>query len=198
MDFEFEGGVDAHDQVVEGHAEVAVDLEFHHVEMLHAVVGGIVRVHVDVGLGADDAFVHFEVTVGAHQHAAGSAGDVARHLGGDVEAERDGVGEGEFDLVQVAAGAEEAKVRDHAAARSNESDGFLSGVLAVLIEALHRSQLMTRTEEGFDSLLGEVGVTGGDVYQQSVGRLGLLGQGKAHLGVNLLADHVLDDGTWGR
>mgnify|MGYP003429900033 CR=1 FL=1 len=48
VDFEFEAGINAHDEVVEGHAERAVDLEFHHIEVFHAVERGVGE-GVDIG-----------------------------------------------------------------------------------------------------------------------------------------------------
>ena len=175
-----------------------MDFEFHGVEVFDAVVGGIVRVHVDVRLGADDAFVELEIAVGSHQHAAGGAFDIAGHADRDVEAERDGIGVGEFDLVEAAAGAEDAEIGNDAAAGANESDRLLGAVLALLVEPFHRRQLVARPEQGFHGGLREVAMAGGNVNQQCVGDLGRGGERQSHAGINLFANKVFDNssGRW--
>ena len=74
VSFQIEALVNANDDVIEGYRTWAVDLHLHGVEVLHTIEHGIVRVHVHVGLGADDSLVHFEISVRAHQHAARGSG----------------------------------------------------------------------------------------------------------------------------
>lgn len=119
VSLKIEAGVNPDNDVIVGGGAWAVDLELHGVEVLDAVEGGVVRVHVDVGLCSDDAFIHFKIAVGAHEHAAGSAGNVSRHANGNVEAKCDRVGECKLHLVEVAAWAENAEVGNHPAARAD-------------------------------------------------------------------------------
>ena len=101
--FKIEAFVYPDDDVVEGGCAVAVDLHFHGVEMFDAIEGRIIGVHVNVWLGADDAFVHFEIAIGPHEHAAWSSYYVTRHFDRDIESESDSVCESEFNLVELAA-----------------------------------------------------------------------------------------------
>ena len=103
--------------------------------------------HVDVRGGADHALGQLEKAGGAHEHAAGRALDVAGAAHRNVETQGDGVGEGELDLVEVAAGAENAEIGDHAAARADERDGFLGRELALLIQPFLRMELVALAEE---------------------------------------------------
>lgn len=66
MGFQVEALVDANNDIVKGYRAWAVDFHFHDVEVLDSVEGGIVWVHVHVWLGANNAFIHFEVSVGSH------------------------------------------------------------------------------------------------------------------------------------
>ena len=50
--------------------------------------------------------------------------DVSRQADRNVKAEGDRVGHGEFDLVDVAAGSENAEVRDDSAARADEVNRY--------------------------------------------------------------------------
>ena len=88
VDLELEVRVDADEQAVKGGRAGPADAELHVVARLHAVVRGVVRVHVHVRGRADDAIRHLEETGRTHQHAAGGALDVAGLSDRDVEAER--------------------------------------------------------------------------------------------------------------
>lgn len=193
MDFEFERFIDADEEAVEGGGEVAADGEFHEVACFYFVVSGVVGVHVDVGGGTDDALLHLEEACGAHEHTAWGTCDVTRGADGDIEAEGNGVCKGELDLIEVAAGAEDAEVGDDAAAGADEGDGLLGGVLAFLVEPLHGAKLVALAKEGFHGLGREVAVAGGNIDYQGIGRGSLTGDREAHLTINALADELLDN-----
>ena len=151
--------------------------------------------HVDVGLGADNAVVHFKISVGAHEHTAGGVYCIAGHTDGDVKAESYGIGVSEFNLIEIAAWTEDAKVRDDSAPWADESDGFFGGVSAILVELFIRSERVAFSEEGFNSLFREVAMTRTDIDDKSVGGFGLLRKWEPHFLVNLLANHVFDNGS---
>ena len=73
----------------------------------------------------------------AHDERAGRAFDVARDAHRDVvDAETDGVGEGQLHLRVLRMRTENAQVRDQAAAGADQGDHLFRGVVAVLIERL--------------------------------------------------------------
>ena len=195
VDFEFERGIHADDKFVESHGERAVDFQFHGVEVLHSIVGGIVWMHVSVWLGAYDTLVHLEIAVRSHQHATGSAFDRAGHGDWNVEAEGNRIRVGELDLIEIAAGAEDAEIGNNPAAWTDEGDGFFRGVLAVLVEPLHGRELVARAEKRFHGRLRQVAVAGGDIDEQSVGRFRSLWQRQSHAGVNLFPNEVFNNSS---
>lgn len=160
VDFEFEGGIDPDDQLVEGHAERAVDFELHDIEMFYAVECGIIGIHMNVRLRADDPFIELEIAVGPHQHASGRVGDVSGHFHRDLETEGNGIGVGKLHLIQAAARTKNPEIGNHPAPGTDQRDRFFRSVLAILIEAFHRRQLMAGTEQRLDRLLGEVAMSG--------------------------------------
>jgi hypothetical protein len=117
---------------------------------------------------------------------------------GTVETERDGIGEGELDLVEVAARAEDAEIGDHAAARADERDGFLRGKLILLIEPLHRRELRALAEERLDRLRGQVAMPRADVHQQGIRRQHRARGGPAQPLIEGPAHEVLDFNPMGR
>ena len=172
MDFEFEAGIDAHDQIVEACvARGRSDFEGDAVEMFHAVKSGVGGRHVDVARGANEAILHFQHSFRSHDVAAGRAFDVAGHFYGQIDAELDGVGDREFDLRQIPAWAEDAEIWDHAAARSDERHGLLGGKLAFLIEPLVDGEFCARPEEHFQILRRNVHVPRGAIHDERRGGL---------------------------
>lgn len=167
MDFKFESGINADDQVVELRgAAGSGDFEDDFVQMFDAVKFGIVWRHVNMAGGADDAVFHFQHPLGAHDVSAGGAFDVAGHADGDVDAKLDSVGEGEFHLGEVSGGAEDAEIGDDSFAGSDEGDGLIGGELSILVEPLVHGQLGTGAEENFQVFRGNVHVAGGAVDQE--------------------------------
>ena len=100
---------------------------------------------------------------GAHQPAAGRIAMVAALAHRNVQAQRDRVREGQLDLAVIAAGAENAQVRDHPLPRADDGHGFLRGEEAVLVEPFERRELVALAEQAFEVFLGHVAVAGGDV-----------------------------------
>jgi hypothetical protein len=107
---------------------------------------------VDVPQRADHAVRHLKKSRRPHQHRAGRAFDVAGNAQGNVEAQRDGVRVGQFNLVQIPARAENAQIGNHAAARADERDGFLRGKLAFLIQPFVNVSLMSLCQKEFPPL----------------------------------------------
>ena len=93
---------------------------------------------MDVPLGADDAFGQLHHARGADEHATGRAGDLAAGPHGQVDAQRNPVGEGQLHLAVVARGAEHANVGQHAATRADDHHRLCGGVEAVLVERSFR------------------------------------------------------------
>jgi len=91
---------------------------------------------VDVARGANEAVFHFEQSLRAHHISARRAFDVPGHADREVDAELDGIRDGEFDLGEVSARTENAEVRDDAFARPDERDGLLGGELSFLVKPL--------------------------------------------------------------
>src|SRR5205823_9618642 len=105
--------------LVETDAAGTADFQLHVAAGFYAVKVRVIRRHVHVTHGANHAFLHFEKSRGAHQHGAERAFDVAGNSQGQFEAERDAIGVSEFDLVEVAARAENAEIGNDAAARAD-------------------------------------------------------------------------------
>ena len=168
VDFEFDflAGPDD-DFLKNGRAVAAFNAEVHFVSILNAVVGAVGRSHVDVPHGADDALAEIDDSLGTDKDATRCAFDIAANADGQVDAEANPVGEGEFDLGLAPTRAEHADVGDHATTGAEDGDGFLGGVETVLIKPLRGGQIVL-PEQGFDMFLREVAVPGGDVDKERV------------------------------
>ena len=97
--------------------------------------------------------------VRAHQHATGSACDVARHADRNVETEGDRIGESELHLIQIPARSEDSEIGNDPASWPDQGYGLFRRVLAFLVKPLHRSQLVAGAEKRLDRFLGEVAMT---------------------------------------
>ena len=150
--------------------------------------------HVNMALGADDADGHFKKSCRAHQHTTGRVLDVAGTAQGNFKTERNGVGVSQLNLVKIAARAEDAQIRDHAAARSDERDRLLRGELAIHVEPLVNGEFRALAEKRFHRVLREMAVTCADVDDKRTRRGSHARQRLAKLGVNRLSNHVFNDG----
>ena len=74
---------------------------------------GVAIAHVNVTSGANYAFLQFDNSLGAYQHTAGGALDVAAVADGSVDAERNGIGEGQLNLAGRPRGTQNAHIRQH-------------------------------------------------------------------------------------
>ena len=128
-------------------------------------LGGVLGGGVDVALGGDDALLDLHLTAGAHQLAAGGAGDIAGfpHRGGDTDAP--GVGEGDLHLVLAPAGPQDGDAGEGALG-SHDVDALGAGVLPGLGEFLLGGEGGALAEEGLQGLLGHMDVASGsfDLY----------------------------------
>src|SRR5690606_22202635 len=86
----------------------------------------------------------------------------------DIEAERDRVGVGKLDLVDVTARTQDAEVGDDAAARSDQGDGFLGREMTFLVKLLKNLQLVALAEQDVHRLLGQVAVPGAGIDDERI------------------------------
>ena len=98
--------------------------------------------------------------------------DITGHADREIDTELDGVGEGEFDLGEVSAGAEDAEIGNDATSRTDESDGLFGGELAFLVEPLMDSEFGVWSEKGGEIFGGNVHVACGAIDHESRGRRG--------------------------
>ena len=137
VDFELGVFVGPHEQVFkDDRALRRFDPQPHEVAVLHAVVRGVIEIHVDVAGGADHTFAQLDDALGADEHAAGSPLDVAAVADRGVDAERDGVGKGQLDLAVRTSGAKHAHRRQHSPPRADDHHCLLGGIKTVLIQRL--------------------------------------------------------------
>lgn len=170
MNLEAEAGIDADDEIVEaGIAGGRSDFEGDAVEVFDGVKLCVDWGHVNMASGAYETFAHFEHSCGAHDVATWGTLDIAGHANGEIDTELDGVGEGEFDLGEVSAGAEDAEIGNDATARTDEGDGLFGGELAFLVEPLMDSEFGVWSEKGDEIFGGNVHVASGAIGHESWG-----------------------------
>src|SRR4051794_30518107 len=107
VDLQLPVGVGPHQQALQRGGAGALHPEVHPVLGLHAVIRGVLRPHVDMPLGLDDAPGQHQAPRRADQEAAGRPLDVAGELHGDVEPQADRVGDRQFDLAERPARAQD-------------------------------------------------------------------------------------------
>jgi hypothetical protein len=142
---------------------------------------------------ADHAVGHLKKSRRPHQHRAGRAGDVAGRAQGNVKTERDGIGVGEFNLVQIPARAENSQIGNHAAARPDERDRFFRGKLSFLIKPFVNLKLVAFAEKHFDRYWREMTMPRADVDDERVHSARGARQWLAKLGINGLSNEMFDD-----
>jgi hypothetical protein len=173
VNLEAEAGIDADDEIVEaGIAGGRSDFEGDAVEVFDGVKLCVAWGHVNMASGADEAFAHFEHPCGAHHVATWGSLDIAGHANGEIDTELDGVGEGEFDLGEVSAGAEDAEIGNDSTARTDESDGLFGGELPFLVEPLVDGEFGVWSEKGDEIFGGNVHVASGAIGHESWGGSG--------------------------
>ncbi len=78
---------------------------------------------------------------------------------GGVDAQRDRIGQSQFDLAGTTRWAQHANVWQHAATRSNDHDRLLGRVKTVLVKIFFRFQDAAGTKQDFDVLVGQVNMS---------------------------------------
>ena len=131
-------------------------------------MGRVGRAQVDVPLVADHAALQPDHAGRAHEIGARRIAVVAALAHRHVQAQRHRVGEGQLHLAVVAAGAEDAQIRDQAMTRADQRHRFLRREKAVLVERLERRQRPALAEQPLQVFLRDVTVAGGDVDHQRV------------------------------
>src|ERR1017187_1034935 len=170
VDVEQDVLVHAHTHPLERHGGRAAHPQLHVVAMLHAEVSRLRGVHVGVHGGANHAFLYLDHPAGSHDERAGSAVDIAREADRHVvQAQADGVGEGQFHLRPAADGDQNSEVRKQPAAWTDQRDGLFGGELAGLVERVVNGQLIALPEELVQVFAADVHVARGGVYDQGRG-----------------------------
>lgn len=118
---------------------------------------------MDVAGGPDDAIFHFQDALGAHDVSAGCSLDVAGHFYRQVDAELDGIREGQFNLRQIAFGTQNTKIRDDAFARADEGHRLFGRELTLLIEPFVNGEPGPFAEKDSKVFRRDVHVPGGAV-----------------------------------
>jgi hypothetical protein len=144
------------------------DPEIHFVAGFDTEVFEVGRTHMHVSLSSDDAGLQFDNPFRADEDATGRITMIAADTYRSVNAERDGVCEGEFYL-GGSDGAEHAHFGQHASARSNHHHRLLGGEVALLVEHLVRFELRTFAEQDFDVFLRQMHVPGRDIHDKRIG-----------------------------
>ena len=115
-----------------------------------------------------------------------------------IEAERNAVGVGQLHLVERPARAEDAQVRNDAAARADERDRLPRGELAFLIKPLEHLEPVPLAEEDLHRLLRQVAVARADIDDERIGRRRGARQRPAQPRIDGLAHQVFHHGAMGR
>ena len=157
------GGNTADDIIEHQAAAIGINFQPDDLLILNAELLAILRGEVDVALGDDNAFLQFDLALGANQTAAGGTGQVTGfpHEGGDADGT--GVGHGKLDLGLLADGAENRN-HSHGLFGADDLDFFIGGKLAGLGKRFFEGQLEALAEQGLQILLGKVQMTGGSFY----------------------------------
>ena len=157
------GGNTADDIIEHQTAAIGINFQPDDLLILNAELLAILRGEVDVALGDDNAFLQFDLALGANQTAAGGTGQVTGfpHEGGDADGT--GVGHGKLDLGLLADGAEN-RDHSHGLFGADDLDFFIGGKLAGLGKRFFEGQLEALAEQGLQILLGKVQMTGGSFY----------------------------------
>src|SRR5262245_34979843 len=145
--FELAGRGEAHEQILQDRGTGALDAEMDAVAILDAVVLTISWPHMRMALVANYAAGQLDHARRPHQVAAGRIAMIAALAHWDVQSERNRVRKCQFHLAVIAAGAEDAQVRDHPVPRAYDRDHLLGGEEPVLIEPLVRLELMASAEK---------------------------------------------------
>src|SRR5436305_1820341 len=95
--FQFDLRVVADFDVFERKSAWAIDMQLHYVAIFDLEVGHVRFAHVNVPGRPDDPFPHGQSAIRSYHHATCAPFDVAGDAEGEVDAEEDAVGVGEFD-----------------------------------------------------------------------------------------------------
>jgi hypothetical protein len=118
---------------------------------------------------SDYARLQFDDTCGTHKYASWRVAMITADADGNIDSERNGIGERQFDL-RRSTRTQNPHVRKHSFPRSDNHDRLLRGKVAVLIQPLHRLKLGAGTVKDFDVFLRQMDVTCRDVHDKWVPR----------------------------
>ena len=123
-------------------------------------------VHMDMPLGPDHPFAELDGARGADENAPRRACDLAAGPHGEIDPQRDPVGEGKLHLRSFPGRPEDAHRRQHFSLRADDHHGLIRGVEAVLIKVFVWRQRPPLAEQPLDMVVGEMAVPGGDTHHQ--------------------------------
>ena len=131
------------------HDEAAVfgdDFQVHEIAFDHSVSCCVLIAHVDVSCGPNHSLFEFHGTVRSDEHTAWRSLDVAAVTNRSVDAQRDCIGPGKFDLAEIAGWSKDPHVGQHSFAWPNDHHCFFGSVESVLVEVFAGSQFSARTK----------------------------------------------------
>lgn len=198
VNLEFEARIDAHEKFVEIDSARSADFQLHVAAIFHAVEFRVIGMHMNVAQRADHALGHFKKSSRPHEHRAGRAFDIAGETQRNFKSQRDGVGVGQFHLIQSSARSEDSKIGDDPATRPDQGQRFLRRELAFLIKPLKRRQSAPRTKQSFDGFLGQVAMSGADIDDQGIRRCCRSRKRLSEASINRLANQVFNHRTMSR
>src|SRR5262249_23528648 len=97
-----------------------------------------------------------------------------------------------FNLIQISARTENAKIGNHPASWTDKRERFLCRKLALLIEPLVDGELVSFAKKRFDCLWSQVTVARADIDDQRIWRAGERRQRLAKALINRLSHHMFD------
>ena len=149
--------VRSHEQVFHHRcAHRRFDTQLHQIAVLHSELLSVTKTHVNVACRPDYAFAQFNDSLRPDEHAAGSSFNLAAVAHRSTNAERNRIGERQFDLAEWSRGAKYPNRGQCPLTRADDHDRLFGSIEAVLIKVLHGRQGMSRAEQNLNMLVGQV------------------------------------------
>ena len=124
-----------------------------------------------------------------------TAAVIAAFADRQIEAQGDGVSEGQFDLAVVAARAKDPQVRDHPVPRTDDRHRLFRSEMSRLIKRPQRAKLVAPAEQPLERVLADVAVAGADIHHQRIRRCPISRERFAETLINRLAYQVFNHGS---
>ena len=141
------------DRALRGHLNTILILE--------TKSGGLLGTHMDMAQRADDAGFECHGSAGTLEHDTRSAREISGLAHRRVDPEREGIGSGQFHLIDRSWRSDDAHVR-YPSVRTDQGHGFFGGVLSGLHQVGMRVKPVFVAEQSLDDRFGEMDVAGGD------------------------------------